>query len=490
VNAWLERFRADLSTSGLLRGARRVLVGCSGGPDSTALLDLLAELRSQGGLAGPLELFVGHVHHGLRGPEADRDLERARSLAGELGLEFLVRRVEAGALASASSVSREVAARKLRFDAFRDWARSHALDAVALAHHLDDQAETVLLRAARGAGVRGLAGIPPSRPLGGGSSARVIRPLLRWRRAEILRFLEERGRTYEVDATNEDRSIPRNAVRHEALPLLAKAVHPGAPLALARLGELAREAIADLEALGERALGEALLVESSGAVELSVAALLEWPPSVVREALLAAGRRAEPQEGFQLSARAWRDVWDRLSQRIAGGASSWTLPARGDAQAPWEVDLRYGVLRVARGDTVRRDRSSSACGSFPCELGWGVWRIGVREAALPPEIPRASRAAGRLELVDADSVERAGPLHVRGRLEGDRFWPLGAPGAKKLKEFLRERRVVPRQRDGVPLLVAGSEIVWVVGHRIAHPFRVTEATSRVLVLEGQADLFS
>ena len=199
----------------------RLAVALSGGADSVALLRILAARSRELGLA----LHAAHLHHGLRGAEADADLEFCRALAAKLGLPFHEARVDTHQEAQANLKSGkaaetiEEAARRLRYQWFRQLMSSGELDAIATAHTLDDQAETVLAKFLRGAWTEGLSGIHPKLegPEGGGS---IIRPLLGATHAEIETYLRELGQDWREDSSNRNLTFTRNRIRHELLPLL------------------------------------------------------------------------------------------------------------------------------------------------------------------------------------------------------------------------------------------------------------------------------
>ena len=474
---------------GLLGGVRRLLVSISGGPDSTALFLLLADARD--GAPGDFpELLAGHVNHGLRGREADLDEDLARGLAASRGVPFLVRRGDARAESARLDLSPEEGARALRHDTYLGWARDHEVDAIALGHHLDDVAETVLLRASRGAGIRGIRGIPGERTVlsGRDSSVLLVRPLLARRRSELERFLTERGQPFRVDRTNLDVSIPRNRVRLEVMPALELA-HPGAAECLARFARIARGWARDLEVLGSRAYRESLRSSADGAVELDARRLRRSPPSVVHEALRIAIEEAGRIAGAPGGAPAAASLDARSSAVLQGWVGD---PDRGPARlrirGDIEIELRYGRIRVRKASG-----EASAVESIPPravelrpaqEVSWGPWRILAMESSAGDSPIEGGKREGHRERLDAEKLEAAGTLRIRQRRRGESFHPLGAPGSKTLKEFFRERRVRPGERDAVPLVTAGDAIAWVVGHRIAHPFRITEGTKKLIVIEA------
>jgi tRNA(Ile)-lysidine synthase len=200
----------------LLPDRGRILVAVSGGPDSVCLAHFLAQMARRKGLT--LELF--HVHHGLRGRDADRDAESVLALGRALGVPARAVRTKVKAIAHERGLGLEEAGRKERYRLLAARARRGRFDAVATGHHLDDQAETVLLHLLRGTSLEGLGGISPKRPLATGVV--LIRPLLPLTRAEVLVYLELHGLSSREDRTNRDRAFARNWVRAEVLPLLEK----------------------------------------------------------------------------------------------------------------------------------------------------------------------------------------------------------------------------------------------------------------------------
>ena len=198
----------------LLPAGSRVLAAVSGGPDSVCLAHFLAQMARRKGL--DLELF--HVHHGLRGRDADRDAASVEKLGGALGVPVRVVRARVKAVAKARGLGLEEAGRRERYRLLATRAKSGHFAAVATGHHLDDQAETVLLHLLRGTSLEGLGGISPKRPLEAGVA--LIRPLLPLTRAEVRLYLELHGLSWREDRTNKDRKFARNWVRAEVLPLL------------------------------------------------------------------------------------------------------------------------------------------------------------------------------------------------------------------------------------------------------------------------------
>jgi tRNA(Ile)-lysidine synthase len=307
------------------------LVGVSGGRDSVVLLDWLCQQ------AGTGRLVVCHMNHGLRGHESGRDAAFTRRLAARLGLECVVARVNVRALAGIRRVSFETAARDARLQFFRDTAKSLGASTLWLAHHAEDQAETVLANACRGAGLSGLGAMREISRLDDGLEVR--RPLLRWRRAEIDAWLEARGLPFREDASNSSPAHRRNRLRHEALPLLDAIFDRDVSGNLARLAELAARDEDFLEQLAADWLAPPGRVDETGGLRADKA-LRELHPSLLARVLR---RWLRDRGAGRLPERATADVMNLL----APGSGPRTAIPGGlmvHRKAGW---LRLGMVRGA-----------------------------------------------------------------------------------------------------------------------------------------------
>jgi tRNA(Ile)-lysidine synthase len=264
-----------------------VLVGLSGGSDSVALAVLLRELSEHGGFG---VVALAHLNHRLR-PTADRDESFCRSLAETLHLPIHVDAIDVGGYAASQRLSREDAARRLRYEFLHRVAMETGADRVAVGHTRDDQAETFLLKLVRGAGLTGLAGIHPQRD-------EVIRPLLDVSRGDLRAFLESRGQTWVDDETNEDVDNPRNRIRHCVLPELNR-TYPSATTAIARAAGLVREDAQWLDEVSRRRY-DAIVSRVPVGLQMDVAALLAEPPPIRRRIILMALRCAVSGHEFGL----------------------------------------------------------------------------------------------------------------------------------------------------------------------------------------------
>ncbi len=425
------------------RGSR-VLCAVSGGADSAALAALLAHGADRLGLA---DLQLVHVDHRLR-PSSTDDAEVAARLAAHLGLPLHVRTVEVR-----GGAGPEDSARRARYAALATLARGLRATHVAVGHTRTDQAETVLLRLLRGAGLRGLAAMAASRPLaddgeGAAADARLVRPLLDVTRLAVRAYARARELPTCEDPTNRDPRFRRNALR--ALWPLLEALSPQFERRLAELAETCR---ADEEALD--ALAGAAFEGLRDGRGLSASRIAALPPAVGRRVL----RKAAAEAGGGTVPTAAQIV--RLLELLARGT-----PAEVHLAGNLAASVRRGWLSVAprRHDVVSRPFSYAIGGegSWPCPEARIVMH--VRRAAVP------ERDADPARLWLEDAANRF-PLSVRSRRPGDRFHPLGGGGSRKLKRFLIDACVPRERRDRLPLLCAGSAILWVVGIRPAEEAR-------------------
>ena len=250
----------------LFRAGDRVCVAISGGADSTALLLALAEANVAKEPLGVV-LSAAHVHHGLRGAEADADEAFVRELCERLAVPLTVFHVDTAARQAAEREGLEEAARELRYEALRGILAEGRADAIATAHTLDDQAETVMMKLLRGAWTEGLGGISPvvqetgnrkQETVAGTGAGRVVRPLLGVRRSEVEAFLQARGQGWRTDSSNRDLELTRNRVRHELMPML-RGFNPCVDELLANMAAIARDEEAHWETELRRLLPQVIL---------------------------------------------------------------------------------------------------------------------------------------------------------------------------------------------------------------------------------------
>jgi tRNA(Ile)-lysidine synthase len=434
-----------------------VLVAVSGGADSTALLASLHALRERGAVAATLA--VAHLNHGLRGAESERDADAVRALALRLGLPCDVERCDALA---AGSPNLEARARTERHAFLQRAARRRGASRIALGHTRDDQAETLLMRLARGAGPASLAAMPVVRPDG------VIRPLLEQPHDACVTYLRARGIAWVEDTSNADPGFFRNRVRHRLLPALSAELGVDVRARLARLAHQ----LAEESALAEQRIDE-LLSTGEGALPLAACRTAgAGAPRLVHAWLARAGVRAsEAQVGGIL--------------RIAGG----TCPSAGiDLGAGYRVVRRYDGLALeqadgaeavpSRYDWMRAAQPLPVPGSA-CLLGW---RISGESTSGVDERDVARVAAGATQAVlDADLLRA--PLALRAAAAGDRVRLVY--GRRKLADILIDAKVPRQERRRLAVVHSGDDILWVPGVVRSIVAHASSATRRFALLRAE-----
>lgn len=435
----------------LLRPGMRIAVGLSGGADSVALVCALAERSRELGLV----IHAAHLHHGLRGEEADGDLAFSCDLAAKLGLPFHESRVDVAKEAQAdpargkSSETIEEAARRIRYAWFRQLLASGELDAVATAHTLDDQAETVLAKFLRGAWTEGLAGIAPRLEFPEGA---VLRPLLGVTRAEVEAYLCELGQGWREDSSNRHLTFTRNRIRHELLPLLVE-WNPRLREHLAQMAMLAADEEVWWQAELVRAAPQILLpgraVRGGGraaggdsSIGIDATRLAALAPALQRRLL----RHAAAQLGAAPDFEATESLRDLV---LAGRAGQKLELAKGlrAERTPRELRLEIGPASRSGGKTEAAPAEHQSC--IPCEIHAPEFGLHLRVTAVSgPDL--AGPVAGATVI-------------LRNWRAGDRVRLRYSSGPRKVKEVLERLKVTGSRRGLWPVLELDGRIIWMQG---------------------------
>mgnify|MGYP006279153559 CR=1 FL=1 len=439
----------------LLAGGERVLVGLSGGVDSVVLLHVLRRLG--------FDPVAAHVNYGLRAADSDADAAFVRVWCASFEPPVPIDIAELGAQAHAVAHGQSVqeAARDLRYRYFAERAQAHQITRVAVGHHRDDQAETLLLNLFRGSGLEGLAGMPPARPMNADASIELIRPMLDLRRAEIEAYAEANELMWRTDMSNRSRSYRRNRIRHDLLPVIEEILE-GATDNIAAAASRVRAYLSSTQDLrvSDRFSRVAKPTESGGILSLD---LLADEPTVWRHRLILEALRR----------------WCPGAPQRASVAES--IDALLDAQVGRRAELSGGRIWRERehlrfvSDGEGKDPVSPKPVPWdtPVELPGGPLRI--ERLAEPP----SDLDSGTSTVAYADAAALQAPLRVRPWQPGDRFQPLGMQGTKRVSDFLTDAKVPPHRRSRVWVLCSGERIAWIVGHRLSHAVRVRPETGVV-----------
>lgn len=418
---------------------KHLLVALSGGADSVALLYMLCEQREALGL----RISAAHLHHGIRGSAADGDAQFCRELCGRLNVAYIEGFADIPGIARAQGLGLETAARNERHAFLQRCMEQSGAELIALAHHMDDQAETVLMHLLRGAGVSGVCGMRRM-------SGVYYRPLLGLRKAGLMQYLAEKRIGWREDATNAVSDNPRNALRLHVLPEIEKS-YPRAAEAIARFARLAQTEDDYIERIADDFLSRRL---ERGPYGLRL--LLEGcDPSAEEAVLRRALRRICPKE----TGAAKLDGLIALCRENRG-----KLEISGECFAEKTPSALY-LLR----------KSPSLPAAVPLQIPGettlpGVCRITAEIGNFEPEPDNEN-----VEVLDADALKSA---LLRTRRTGDRFHPLGSPGERLLSDVLTDKKLDRPLRDVLPLIACGNRILWTGGAGIAHEARIQNQTMR------------
>ena len=432
VGSLRERLARHLAGTGLIPPGTRLLLGYSGGADSTCLLHLLTELG--------VDLVAAHLHHGQR-PEADVEQRLCEATAEGLGVPFATGRADVPRLARDRRLSLEEAGREARYGFYRQAAARLGCDLVATAHTRDDHVETVLFRLARGTGLAGLAGIPTRRD-------GIVRPLLPFSRAETRAYCEAGGLWFHDDPANDDPSHARVRVRKEILPAM-RAINPAADEAVARLAALADEedrfldgaAAAALERAEIRLNGELAFLTRDVEVAFDRRTLDHLPAVLRRRAVrLAAGALGAGLE-FE------------TSDSILRGEKGSVTAEGGEVVLEWDAEGLHG--RVLRPTIPFRFPLTLPGETESDEFGW-------RLVAFPLDAPTRPPVRAALD-VEVDRAVARGGLHFRGSAPGDTMRPLGFDGRRKLGDLLAEAGLTAAARARLPIVCDLIGPLWAPG---------------------------
>ena len=483
----VEQVKATVDQYGLLLPEDTLVLGISGGPDSLCLLHVLRQLADDYGVT----LHAAHLHHGIRGQDADDDARFVQELCRSWGVPHTVERADVPGLAQERGMAIEEAARQARYGFLGSLVRSLGGRSVAVAHNADDQVETVLMHFLRGAGLAGLRGMRAlawmdelrlgSAGDGPGQATeriRLIRPLLEVPRQDIEAYCQAHDLQPRFDRSNLDQTYFRNRLRHELIPHL-KTYNPNVSEVVRRM---ARVLSADYDLLRQLVCStwpEVVRHESDDAIVFDLAAFRAAPLGL---------RRSLLREAIHRLCQSLRNInWVHIDDALR-------IIERGDVGA---------MVTLPRGLVLILGYTQATLGSEGYELPGEDWprlraplRLPVPGSVRVPD----SRWTATMQIVERqdlpqnwdhnpdrhlaylDASSAASRLTLRTRREGDWFIPLGLSHRQKLGDFMINRKIPLRERSSVPLLLCGDDIAWVVGWHLDARYAITPRTRSVLVV--------
>lgn len=462
INAWAD-------ANHVLNPQSSVVAGVSGGADSVCLLHALSVLRN----VRLFSIFAVHINHMLRGSESDADEKFVRELCVFLDIPLFVFREDVAAFSVQTGRSVEEAGRIIRYKSFQRVLTEKGAQYIAVAHHSQDQAETVFLNLLRGSGVDGLCGMDDVR-------GTIVRPLLSVSKEDIEEYIRRNGLKYRIDASNLDNAYVRNSLRNVIFPQIQSLTGFQVMPPLLRTARILKADRDYLRKESENHYHMAVISESEKLIIL---------------------KRAEINRMHAaMSGRVVRIAWEK----VTGSIKSLELKHVDEVLAlalkkgsGKTVDLPHGVRVTIEYDRliVSAPGMDEKAGPFyipaqpPCDIALpgGGMRVKLRLLAMDKysneyEKIREAGEGSLTRLFDYDRIEKG--INIRSRLPGDVFYPRRSPGAKKLKDFFIDEKIPRQKREEIPLLADGKNIIWVIGLRTAENYKITEATEKILLAEA------
>lgn len=450
-----ENFRAFNARFELIGPEDRVLVGFSGGADSTCLLHLLHE--------SGFDIVAATLHHGQR-PEADRELEQAAEFCSRFGIPFVSGKADVPAMAADLGIGLEEAGREARYAFFEESARETRCTKIATAHTLSDHAETVLLNLARGAGMAGLAGIPVRR-------GNIVRPLLFARRAETVAYCQERGFDTIADPANTDVRFARSRIRTKVISELM-AINPAFERAAARLAETAEEEDRFLDGAAAAALeraelhlnGDLRFLTLDAEARFDRAVLRHFPPVLLKRSIRLLAEAFGAKLGFELT--------QEMATAAAGYENGSMTAEGGEVIFQWDAES----VHVHRLDAETGFRNPLAVPGEVLDEEFG-WKLASRVE--PAKLDPPARDAMQVQ-IDVDGFR--GPLHFRSFQPGDSMLPIGGVGRRKLADLLSEAKLTLLARRRLPIICDIIGPIWAPGVALDERVRVSPGSDRALTM--------
>ena len=454
-----ERVTETIKKHSMLNGGEKVLLGLSGGPDSVCLLSILNRIKKDFDLI----IHAVYVDHNLRPEEIPAEIAFCSKICEKMQVDFRVKSVDVKSRAKEKGMNKQEAARELRYLAFSEAGEETKADRIALAHNADDQAETVLMRLVRGAGPSGLSGIPPKR-------AGIIRPLIEIERREIEDFLERHEIHYMVDSSNFRTEYIRNRIRLLLMPELKK-LNPGLVRSVTKTASILQEEERYLELIVTKTLMKLISRKSERRIELFLSPLESMDIVILRRVL----RRAiDGTEGIR--GAGFIHVEDIMRLIKKGDSGDRLYLPKGI-----RVIKDYSLLVITSEEPGRIGSYELQVPGEVAIVGAGlVIKASFEDSAADPGDGKSS------VLLDAEKVNL--PLKIRPRMPGDFFSPLGFGKRRKLQDLFVDLKVPRDERDSIPVVVSGSDIVWVGGYRADDRFRISADTKkflRLVILRGK-----
>jgi len=446
-----EKVLKFIGEKGLIEQNDKVLVALSGGPDSVFLLHFLLKFRQK----YHIEVGAIHINHMIRGKSAIEDEEFCRKLSVNLNIEFSTVRKNVKSFAEQHKISVEEAGRILRYKEFEKALKRTGFNKIATAHNCSDNAETVLLNLIKGTGIKGISGIPPKR-------GNIIRPILSLKKDEVLEYLNNYGIEFRIDESNTDTDYERNFLRKEIIPQIKKKLNPDFDNAVFHSSEIFSGLIRLIYKQAKEISKQAVKITDDG-LKLSISEIAKVEDELKNYLIKSS---IEEHFNIQLTFTDIKNI-KSLFENKAGKSINLAnnLTAARDRQYvlvsyPGK-DVQFKSLSLGEGGSVKVNNRMLFINT-------------VKEA------PEKFSGDKLREFISADRI--SGNFQLRRWKAGDKFFPIGLKGTKKISDFLNEQKITSSKKKDQLILTNKGQIVWVLGLRLDERFKITSDTKKVIEL--------
>lgn len=441
----------------MLKPEDSIVVGLSGGPDSICLLHVLLGLRQAWGL----KIYAAHLNHQFRGKDADEDALFVKEICREWDVEAFIQVFNVPAYAKEKGLSSEEAGREIRYRLFKEVADEVGSNKIAVAHNMNDNAETVLMNMFRGSGIEGLKGIEASR-------GEIIRPLINVRRDEIEAYCEEKALNPRIDKTNLEPIYGRNKIRLELIPYIENNFNANIMSTLHRLSDIVTLENDFLNKEAKNIFLEIAIIGANG-IEYNINKLRNIHPSLMRRVIrIGIEKLTGSLRGIEY--KNIEGVVDLLDKSTGAAV---ILPDNIKAYISYDkLILKFDTKIENDKYYLKLENDQDNIAALP---GFIV-RLQTMDVSQIVDVKKDKH------IVYIDKAKIKQELVLRNRLDGDIFSPIGLKGTKKLKEYFIDEKIPKEERDNIFLIADGREIVWVLGKRLSDKYKITGSTKEAIMI--------
>lgn len=449
----IEKVKKYIEDNSLISKGDKIVVGVSGGPDSLCLLNILNTLKDE----YDLTLIVAHVNHNLR-DEAEFEANFVKETSEKLGLKFYLADVNINKLVKEKKKSCEEVAREYRYKFFNEILKENNANKIAVAHNLNDNAETILMNIIRGSGVEGIKGIRSKKD-------NLIRPLLCASRIEIEEYCSENKLTPMIDKTNFETLYTRNKIRNNIIPMLQE-INPDVLSSINRLGDILSEEDEFISEYVDKMYNE--ILDKTNGIELDKNKFLTFSHGLKRRIL----RRAISDFKGNLVDISYKSLEN--ATRIISNSKN------GDM-----IKIANGLKVIINYDKIKFiPKIETFDYEYELQIPGNTY-IPEIDLVINAEIKKADEVENFIKESNKKffDIEKTGKkLYVRNRRPGDSFLPNGLNGTKKIKDFFSDLKIPTEERARIPILTNENDIIWVMGFRTSKKFLKDKNTKEVIIL--------